>query len=68
MIGRPMRDLFFYEVFAGFRFAVIMLRLSDLLVGSDILPQDSDMGTNNLATQFLATLLDLEPPGPLGPA
>jgi aminoglycoside phosphotransferase (APT) family kinase protein len=66
VFGREMRDLFFYEVFAGFRFAVIMLRLSDLLVGSDILPQDSDMATNNLATQFLATLLDLEPPGPPG--
>jgi aminoglycoside phosphotransferase (APT) family kinase protein len=64
LVGRPMRNLFFYEVFAGFRFAVIMLRLADLLVGSDILPEDSDMGTNNLATQFLATLLDLEPPGP----
>jgi aminoglycoside phosphotransferase (APT) family kinase protein len=68
LMGRPMQDLFFYEVFAGFRFAVIMLRLSDLLVGSDFLPQDSDMGTNNLATQFLATLLDLEPPGPPVPS
>jgi aminoglycoside phosphotransferase (APT) family kinase protein len=67
MVGRPMRDLFFYEVFAGFRFAVIMLRLADLLVGSDILEEDSDMGTNNLATQFLATLLALEPPGPPAP-
>jgi aminoglycoside phosphotransferase (APT) family kinase protein len=62
LIGRPLQDLFFYEIFAGFRFAVVMLRLSDLLVGSDILPQDSDMGTNNLATQFLATLLELPPP------
>jgi aminoglycoside phosphotransferase (APT) family kinase protein len=62
LMGRPMRDLFYYEVFAGFRFAVVMLRLSDLLVGSSILPEDSDMGTNNLATQFLAKLLDLDPP------
>jgi len=63
LVGRPVGDLFFYEIFAGFRFAVIMLRLSDLLVGSDILPEDSDMGTNNLATQFLATLLELPGPG-----
>ncbi|HVB92217.1 MAG TPA: phosphotransferase family protein [Acidimicrobiales bacterium] len=62
LMGRPMRHIFFYEVFSGFRFAVIMLRLSELLMGSDILPEDSDMGTNNLATQFLATLLALPPP------
>ncbi|HVA08876.1 MAG TPA: phosphotransferase family protein [Acidimicrobiales bacterium] len=63
LMGRPMRDLFYYEVFSGFRFAVVMLRLSDLLMGSDILPGDSDMGTNNLATQLLATMLELPPPG-----
>jgi aminoglycoside phosphotransferase (APT) family kinase protein len=62
LMGRPMRDLFFYEIFSGFRFAVVMLRLSDLLMGSDVLPQDSDMGTNNLATQLLATMLELPPP------
>jgi aminoglycoside phosphotransferase (APT) family kinase protein len=62
LMGRPMQDLFFYEIFSGFRFAIVMLRLSDLLVGSDVLPQESDMATNNLATQFLATLLELPPP------
>ena len=60
-MGRPMRDLFFYEIFSGFRFAVVMLRLSDLLVGSKML-DDADMATNNIATQLLATMLDLEPP------
>jgi aminoglycoside phosphotransferase (APT) family kinase protein len=59
LMGRPMKDIFFYEVFSGFRFAVIMLRLSELLMGSEILPGDSDMGTNNLATQLLATMLEL---------
>ena len=66
LLGRPMRDVWFYEVFSGFRFAVIMLRLSDLLVGSDILPQDSDMGTNTIATQLLAKMLDLPAPAPAG--
>jgi hypothetical protein len=32
-------------------------------VGSDILPQESDMGTNNIATQLLTTMLELEVPG-----
>lgn len=63
--GRTMGDLFWYEVFAGFRFAVIMCRLNDLLVGSGLMPEDSDMGTNNLATQFTAQLLGLPSPAEL---
>jgi aminoglycoside phosphotransferase (APT) family kinase protein len=62
LLGRPMQDIFYYEVFSGFRFAVVMLRLSDLLMGSNILPEESDMATNNLATQLLATMLDLPAP------
>ena len=33
LMGRPMRDIFFYEIFSGFRFAVVMYRLSDLVFG-----------------------------------
>ena len=62
LLGRPMENLFWYQVFAGFRFAVIMCRLSDLLMGTGVLPEDSDMGTNNLATQFTAQLLGLPSP------
>jgi len=62
LIGRPLVDLEYYEVFSGFRFAVIMCRLTDLLVGSGQLPADTDMGTNNLATQFTARLLGLPAP------
>jgi aminoglycoside phosphotransferase (APT) family kinase protein len=62
LLGRPLRDLFYYEVFSGFRFAVIMCRLTDLMVASGQLPEDTDMGTNNLATQFTAQLLGLPPP------
>jgi aminoglycoside phosphotransferase (APT) family kinase protein len=62
LLGRPMKDLFFYEIFSGFRFAVVMLRLADLLIDSEIMPQEADMGTNNLATQLLAVMLELDPP------
>jgi hypothetical protein len=61
-LGRPLRDLFFYEVFSGFRFGVLMVRLADLLKDRDILPGDSDMASNNLATQLLANMLDLPAP------
>jgi aminoglycoside phosphotransferase (APT) family kinase protein len=63
LMGRPMRDLFYYEVFSGFRFAVIMYRLSMLVADNDMFEeQDAAMATNNIATQFLAMLLDLDPP------
>jgi aminoglycoside phosphotransferase (APT) family kinase protein len=62
LVGRQIGDLFFYEVFSGFRFAVVMLRLSDLLLESRILPAEADMRSNNIATQLLATMLELEPP------
>jgi aminoglycoside phosphotransferase (APT) family kinase protein len=62
LMGRPMQDLEYYQVFSGFRFAVILCRLFDLMVSSGQLPEDTDMGTNNLATQFTATLLGLPSP------
>ncbi len=62
LLGRPVHDLEFYEVFAGFRFSVIMLRLTDLLIQSGVLPEDTDMGTNNLATQFTSMLIGLPTP------
>lgn len=58
LLGRSMGDVAYYEVFAGFRFAVIMARLSDLLVDAGVLPADSDMRRNNLATQFTTQLLE----------
>jgi aminoglycoside phosphotransferase (APT) family kinase protein len=62
LMGRPMNDIFYYEVFSGFRFAIVMYRLSKLAFGSDIMEQESNMATNNIATQLLAKMLDLEPP------
>ncbi|MDA8359007.1 MAG: phosphotransferase family protein [Actinomycetota bacterium] len=63
LVGRPLADLEYYEVLAGFRFSVIMCRLADLMVGSGQLPADTTMGTDNLATQFTARLLGLPGPG-----
>jgi len=57
-----MQDLFFYEVFSGFRFAVVMLRLAELAAESnrtDLNEGDPNMGTDNLATQLLTTMLEL---------
>jgi aminoglycoside phosphotransferase (APT) family kinase protein len=59
LLGRKMVDVEYYEVLAGFRFAVILARLAGLLMDSNILPMDSDFETNNLATQLLTEMLDL---------
>ena len=57
-----MQDLFFYEIFSGFRFAVVMYRLSDLVFDSEDMEQEAGMATDNIATQLLAKMLELEPP------
>lgn len=62
--GRRVRDLEFYEVFAGLRFGVVMMRLATLLREFELLPAESDMAQNNSVTQNLAVLLDLPAPGP----
>jgi aminoglycoside phosphotransferase (APT) family kinase protein len=61
--GRESHDLFFYEVFAGLRFAVIMARLSALLAEFEILPVENDLATNNIPARLTAALLDLPSPG-----
>jgi aminoglycoside phosphotransferase (APT) family kinase protein len=65
LTGRRAEHLDFYETFAGFRFAVIMVRLAGLLDTYELLPPDSDMATNNVVTQLLAKMLALPPPGEL---
>jgi aminoglycoside phosphotransferase (APT) family kinase protein len=52
----------FYEVFAGLRFAVIMMRLAQLMIEFEVLPPDADLERNNVVTQLLAKLLGLPPP------
>jgi aminoglycoside phosphotransferase (APT) family kinase protein len=62
--GRPARDIEFYEIFAGLRFAVIMIRIAKLLVDFELLPPDNDVGENNAVTRVLAEMLGLPQPGP----
>jgi len=57
-VGRPARHLAFYEVLALFKFAAIMARVSLQLKHYEILPADSDMDVNNLASQVLSRALD----------
>lgn len=58
LTGRRARNQPWYEVFAAFRFACIMLRMGQLWKDSGILPIDSDFGTNNFATEMLVRVLE----------
>jgi aminoglycoside phosphotransferase (APT) family kinase protein len=61
--GHEVRHLEYYEVFAAFRFAVIMIRVAQQLVAHDLLTDESDLDSNNICTRLLADMLGLPPPG-----
>jgi aminoglycoside phosphotransferase (APT) family kinase protein len=52
----------YYEILAGFRFSVVMMRLATLLTEYGLSQPGSDMETNNPVTQQLAILLGVPPP------
>jgi len=64
--GRTARDLEFYEVFAGLRFAVVMIRIATLVTDFGLMPIEAgeDMAANNAVTRVLADMLGLPAPGP----
>ena len=62
LTGRQTRWQKFYSVFAGFRFAVIMIRLAQQMVHYGVLPADSKFETNNIVTNLLAKDLGLPAP------
>lgn len=57
LTGRTVDSLHYYEIFAGFRFAVIMMRVAQMMLEYEVLPADSDLETNNIVTQLLDRLL-----------
>jgi aminoglycoside phosphotransferase (APT) family kinase protein len=68
--GEKADDLHWYDVFAGFRFAIVMMRLAQMFEswGMDIgQGSPADMETNNDVTHVLARKLDVAPPGPIPP-
>jgi len=58
LLGRPMRDLDYYEVFAALRFAIIMARLGVLFMEVGWLPPGSDFPTTNTAAMLLRVILE----------
>ena len=62
LTGRHADHLDWYEVWAAFRFGVVMIRMSRLMILFELLPADSDFERNNAVTRLIDTLLDR--PGP----
>ena len=64
--GFDARHVDYYQVFAAFRFSVIMIRLAQQMAEYGVMPADSGYETNNTVTRMLAVLLELPPPGDPG--
>ena len=64
MIGRPVQHAFYYQVFAGLRFGILMLRMMQQLVVNGIVPAESGplLERNNVVTQVLAAIRGLPAP------
>ena len=62
LIGRPVRDIEVYEFFAWYRFAMVLIRVSDEFIRSGQLPPEMDFAMTSPAMQALATRLDMAVP------
>ena len=64
MSGHKVRHLFFYQVFTGFRFTVIMARIAQQMVHYGVMDEAAGrrMELDNTVTRLTAKLLDLPPP------
>ena len=63
IVGRRAQDLFYYEVWGAFRFALVLIRIADQMTEYGVMPEGSGFERNNPATQMLAKMLELPPPG-----
>ena len=55
--GLPLRSMDYYEVFAGFRFCVIMARLAVIFKDWGLVPADDAMAQENTVTRLTETVL-----------
>jgi aminoglycoside phosphotransferase (APT) family kinase protein len=64
LTGFEVRNLHFWQVFAGFRFAVIMARIAQQMVHYQVMAPEQGRAfeLDNTVTQLLAKLLELPPP------
>ena len=56
--GRSAKAFDYYELFAGFRFCVIMGRLAVIFKDWGLIPADNDMGQNNAPARLTEQMLN----------
>ncbi|MCU1599695.1 MAG: aminoglycoside phosphotransferase [Frankiales bacterium] len=56
--GRSAKAFDYYELFAGFRFCVIMGRLTEIFKDWGLIPPDNDMASNNAPARLTADMLE----------
>lgn len=56
--GRRVRHLAWWELFAGFAFALILMRVAQKLKHLELLPPESDFDVDNTASRLLEILLE----------
>ncbi|WP_165966789.1 phosphotransferase family protein [Actinomadura sp. 7K507] len=61
LLGRPMRDMAYYEILAGFRFSVVMARIGQAMIDFGWIDETADFPYNNNCTQLLARILEARP-------
>ncbi|MFI6518711.1 phosphotransferase family protein [Spirillospora sp. NPDC050679] len=66
LLGRPLRNLDYYEVLSGFKFSIIMARIGQAMIDFDWIEPASDFPYNNNCTQLLARILGLPAPATTG--
>lgn len=60
--GQVAHDLEWYEIFAGFRFAVVMMRITQMYVDWGVMPDNEvDRELDNPVTRLLARKLGIDP-------
>jgi aminoglycoside phosphotransferase (APT) family kinase protein len=62
LVGRKAKHLHWYGIWAGFRFAVVMIRIAQQMVHYGVMPAESKFETNNIVTNLLAKDLGLPAP------
>jgi aminoglycoside phosphotransferase (APT) family kinase protein len=62
LLGRPLVNFEFHEVFAAVRATILMMRIGIMMIEAGLLPEDAAMPVSNPASQLLAGILGLPSP------
>lgn len=63
LASRPIRNFHYYEVLAGVRLAIVLMRIAHMLMDRGMMPTDHPMPVTNPATVVLAELLGIAASG-----